>query len=525
MAREIAGRLRVKGNLKTFASLSVGGAGGDTDVDLPLARDGQGRLYVPGTSLAGPMRAWVHRAFGPDAAGALFGFQAGDRGHAARAFVEDALIDLGGADAAVEVRDGIGIERCTGATARRIKYNRAILPPGTGFPLAMTVELPGAVKSDLRNVVGHLLAALEGGEVGFGAARTRGFGDVKLHDTRVIDEDWGSKKGLLALLDDKVGGVEVQTADLVVRDGIQPAVAPRIVFSVDSKSVGALMVKSGLEGIAVDALPLAGPTGTGTWALLLPGSGIKGALRFQAERIVRTLLHRDAPGPVGTPEAFLAAVQVPLVEHLFGAGKPPDAKKSAAKSSPKPGTTSPPGKGALSVADCHGTRSFTAAQWTAVVSAETGEGLAKALGSETRDASMEQAHHVGADRWTGGAAENILFSALEPLGESWGPLQLTLDLDRLPKELHLPAVALMLLLLRDLAGERIPFGYGSNRGLGSLKATGFVLNGRGLDGGLAGLAGKHTVGTDLAGLAPETLKALDEAWKAWVKSVPREVAG
>ena len=54
MARLINTRIKVDGFLVTQGPMSVGGMGADTEVDMALARDGQNRLYVPGTSLAGP---------------------------------------------------------------------------------------------------------------------------------------------------------------------------------------------------------------------------------------------------------------------------------------------------------------------------------------------------------------------------------------------------------------------------------------------------------------------------------------
>src|SRR5216117_3113234 len=58
MARNITGRLILRGTLVARTPLHVGGLGEDVDTDLPLARDGAGRLYAPGTSLAGALRQW-----------------------------------------------------------------------------------------------------------------------------------------------------------------------------------------------------------------------------------------------------------------------------------------------------------------------------------------------------------------------------------------------------------------------------------------------------------------------------------
>lgn len=80
----------------------------------------------------------------------------------------------------------------------------------------------------------------------------------------------------------------------------------------------------------------------------------------------------------------------------------------------------------------------------------------------------QQAYHVAIDRWTGGAAETMLYSGLEPFGIQWEKLRLTLDLNRIPEEEMLVAIAFMLIIIRDLSNNRIPLGYGVNRGYGSI---------------------------------------------------------
>src|SRR5262245_39483468 len=63
MARDIKGRIILRGTLVARTPLHVGGLGDDVDTDLPLARDGAGRLYAPGTSLAGALRQWCVEQF------------------------------------------------------------------------------------------------------------------------------------------------------------------------------------------------------------------------------------------------------------------------------------------------------------------------------------------------------------------------------------------------------------------------------------------------------------------------------
>src|SRR5690348_4601656 len=122
MARETTSRFRLRGTLIAKTPLHVGGHGDDVDTDLPLARDGAGELYAPGTSLAGALRQWCERAFGRDAVNRHWGYQDGEEGHASYVVVEDVPMNES-ASVIVEVRDGVGIDRRRGAAAENVKYD------------------------------------------------------------------------------------------------------------------------------------------------------------------------------------------------------------------------------------------------------------------------------------------------------------------------------------------------------------------------------------------------------------------
>ncbi|MDV7398814.1 hypothetical protein RZS08_45830, partial [Arthrospira platensis SPKY1] len=79
---------------------------------------------------------------------------------------------------------------------------------------------------------------------------------------------------------------------------------------------------------------------------------------------------------------------------------------------------------------------------------------------------LQPAMHVAVDRWTGGAADGMLYSVLEPIGVEWEAIGLQVDLARLNKyheDLLQPVIALLLFVWRDFANRKIPIGYGTNR--------------------------------------------------------------
>lgn len=496
MPRDLIERWRVDGTLVARTAVHVGGMAGDPDTDLPLALDGANRWSVPGTSLAGAFRAWWDAAFGLTATECLWGMApkkaAGpDEGWASFILVADAPLDVPGG--AVELRDGVGIDRNHGTAADRIKHDRAVLPAGTTLALSITIEV--ALEDDrarIEAMLAHFLDALIDGRIPLGAARTRGLGRValKADGLCIRRQALKDRTGILETL--RTGGARL-ALDALNRDGATPLPQRRLRMKLAWRPLGPIMSRAAIEGLTVDVLPLVGREGE-TIRPLLTGAGVKGVLRAQAERIVRTLL--DLPPSAG---GFLDQVRVPLVRALFGdTGEPADLRL---------------GRGALSVEDCYADWKTDAAGWQAI--AATGQA-----------AGWKPAHHVAIDRWTGGAADGLLFSVLEPQDLAWRPILIELDLGRLDQKEMLAAVSLLLLVLDDLAAGRLPLGFAGNRGMGALAVeridtdTGAVspddtdalvkavlgsLNGMTLNGGV------------LRHIAKEHHDRLRPAWQRWIE--------
>jgi hypothetical protein len=146
--------------------------------------------------------------------------------------------------------------------------------------------------------------------------------------------------------------------------------------------------------------------------------------------------------------------------------------------------TSLPGRGALSVRDCLGTA-----------------------------AAERVITHVAIDRWTGGAAENLLFSVQEPVSADWQPIRMSLDVGRAGSpadEDGGQALALLLLVLRDLADGWLALGFGGTRGRGSVRVSRVAFTGDGLTGVWAGLPGRT-----LAEVIDDPPDGVRRAFAAW----------
>ncbi len=528
MARNVAGRLLVAGTLVADTPWHVGGAEEDVATDLPLARNGRGRYYLPGTSMAGVVRAWLEDAFwdNRDQILAICGFQERDDGHASFLMVDD--IELPPCvQRQIETRDGVGINRKLGTAHEGVLFNRAIVPRGAECALKFAVEVPS--DKDWPHVLGffgHLLAALQRGEIRLGAARSRGMGRVRLKgEPKVLRQGLDTREAILALVAAREGcGSPLSIAQMIGNaDSPRPRARPRLVLNLDWTPLAPVMVNLGVEGLVADSMPLVSLS-AGRVAATLPGSSIKGALRCRAEQIVRTVLNLPPLDRFTTSEDFLKMIEAPLVTALFGEGGKPDEstrKLPGEKPEVDPCARPEPGLAALWVDDVYARTTICVKQWASILQARDSRTLLARL-KKAGLPDWTPAYHVAVDRWTGGAADGALFSVLEPWSLGWEPIRLTVDLRRLKDDERLPALALLFLTLGDLASPEmpsIPLGYGTNRGMGDIRVDRLNIEVIDVEVELRPLENYWLPGEDLARIMlPEELReALTWAWFCWIE--------
>lgn len=392
MTLPVGVRHEVCGTLVCRSAVHVGSGRESALADLAVVRDGLDRPLLPGTGLAGALRAYLGAApplpgeepapatngsgttvapgtiedlFGfveerpptsPDAASGRGGSRTGAgwsrQGAPALIRVDDAL--LVGPLLAPGTRDGVGIDRRTGAAAAGFLYEKEFLPAGTRFSFRLVADEPPRGDPRVWQAVERLVGALLAGAVPVGAGRTAGLGRIVLEDVTVRRADLSGPEGLVAWL---TGGAVLDPAP-----SFGTPADPALTVTVHWEPVGPLLVKDSLEGTAVDALPLTARDAAGRVRLLLPGSSVKGVLRSHAERIVRTLRGQDAPGSL---RRTLESERLPGVVGLFGAG-PRNGTPTGPGEAPDP---DPGRRGALEVEDCHSLGHVSAEDWDTVLAA------------------------------------------------------------------------------------------------------------------------------------------------------------
>ena len=458
MSRTIVGKVWVRGDLVAQTPISVGGLGAGEHVDLDVAVDGSGKLYIPGTSLAGPMRAWLSKNVEPEAmVDELFGFieQTEDKGQASSLFIEDSPAR----GSVRERRHGIALREDTGTVADGFFYTRGLLPRGTRFLLEMELDIDKSPEPGTEHPAGALaplLRALCAGEIRFGACKTRGMGELRLENLRVdyydFAKDTEEAPDLVRWL--AAGDPSEDRGSLGLEQELKelecfgtPKRKERHLFEVlvHWRALSPVMVKAGRDGVETDMLPLmsgvAGAKGAaGSIAPVLPGSSVKGALRAQTRRILHTLFDPKGENISDKPE-YLG-----LLDALFGSTE---------------------WAGRLSVDDVYYRRE-----------APVSPGAWLKEDVDALNAVTERHQHVAIDRFTGGASEGALYSARPVKRDEggkksgWEPIRLALDLSDFPEAEGRAALALLKLLIRDLRDGYVPIGFGSRRGMGEITVEG-----------------------------------------------------
>jgi CRISPR-associated RAMP protein (TIGR02581 family) len=194
--------------------IGVGKSADLTGSDQPVLRDRSGRPLVPGSSLRGVLRAGIEsfcnslglhtvRALGQEAPSAapdgftkrwreldlvkrLFGAAAEERGgfsYGSRLQISDALCQE---EVAVELRDGVGIDRDTRTASGGVKYDLEVVPAGTRFAGRIRFKNPAGYELGL---LAQALWMLDQGLLLLGGKSARGLGwvEVEVGMPRTID--------------------------------------------------------------------------------------------------------------------------------------------------------------------------------------------------------------------------------------------------------------------------------------------------------------------------------------------------
>lgn len=413
-ARKLIERIVVETELVLQTPAHFGNGDGNEIIDMPLLPDpleGKSPLLT-GASIAGALRSYLQTvssgyevAQETHAVTCLFGGSKGDEeGEQSPLIIDDAL----GADAGVELRDGVGINSQSRTSEHGRLFNLEAWQAGTTFALRfeLVIREPDNTEA-LKQALATALLGLEEGEIALGARKRRGYGKVAVSGWRVKQYNLTKPEGLIEWLEH--GHERLSTA---AKSSIAEALGVSLdgqadarcyfdmsaTFSLDS----ALLIRSG-KGQAQhspDAVHLHSRQANREVHPVLSGTSLAGALRARALKISNTL-----------------GLEASLIGDLFG--KTEKASRVSIQET--------------------------------VIENPTNSELVQ--------------NRVSIDRFTGGALDTALFNEQPIFGGEATKVRLVLRLIK-PRNYE---IGLLLLLLKDLWTSDLPLGGTSSIGRGRLK--------------------------------------------------------
>ncbi len=295
MNREsIIGKVLLKGKLVLRSPLLIGsGVERDgNDVDTQILRDKAGVPFIPGTSIAGVIRATLSNKV----ENAFFGGEVslpgdGKKGTEVQSAVN--IDDIFLHDAKVVLRDGVAIDNMRGVAVEERKYDYELVERGAEGDFCAEITLRGYHKElfgDYLPKVVHKLA--EGVATGFrvGAMTAKGFGHVQVEELALDYYNFTKKDDALAWLAPDRGKASLHEENL---KGKENAALTESNFVVDADFAlkGSVIVKdtdvppdkqrgdSPVHAVMKESLD----------DYLIPGPSVKGAMRHCAARILEQL--------------------------------------------------------------------------------------------------------------------------------------------------------------------------------------------------------------------------------------------
>lgn len=428
-------RIVIQGVLVLDTPAHFGNGDSSALTDMPILRDPVDHSPVlTGSSIAGALRARLAQQ-SDILAGRLFGKLNNTRADESAIVVYDAR----GASVQTELRDQVRIDPATRTVDGNGKFDMEVIPAGACFQLRFDVLLM-ADEKDLLPALGFALAGLqsktitlpdgktsvvEGGSIGLGKRKSRGFGRCHVQGWQVRRLNMRRSDDLVAWIRDDVTGA-TPVADICDAFG-KSQLSEEKTFTIWAEFAlqGSLLIRSegalGGEANSPDLVPLKSQRG-GKAVPVISGTSLAGVLRGRALRIAKTFNTQMA-------EAF--------VESMFGSAKTSERERGGEE--------------------------------------DTSHISRLRVSESVIDQPLEMVHtRVKIDRFTGGAYPSGLFSEQPVFAGADGKTRtrLTLTLSE-PTEAR---IGLLLLLLKDLWTGDLPIGGESSVGRGRLKGVQATLS-------------------------------------------------
>ena len=203
-------RYFIKGVLTLQSPMII--ANGENEIaDLQIVRDWDNNIFIPATTLAGNIRhILAEYAKNDKIVEKYFGSADDESGHSLFSFFDANGIG----DITTDIRDGVKLDNLTKTTEDGSKYDYEIINESNKFNYRMEVVSRNSDNNELEAITNKIIKLLENEELRIGAKTSRGFGKIKLSDTKIqkidivaeqqkwIDFDWEKLDGKYQLNSD-----------------------------------------------------------------------------------------------------------------------------------------------------------------------------------------------------------------------------------------------------------------------------------------------------------------------------------
>ena len=442
----------------------IGAGWGDGMADVTFVADAHGWPALPGSSLAGVLRALYQERHGVHAAEALFGFQRRQEGAGSRLAVSWGCLHNANnmpvegrscpSDAVLAnaqsptVRDHVRLT-CRGAADAENagKFDEHAVAAGHRFTFEL--ELSGTEEDAVA--WGHLMKVLCMPGLRLGGKTRRGFGAFKFvslasrtFDLRKDFEDYA--KHPVALGTSSAVLKKISLPEETSGAQVELSVRPRGFWMFGGGEDSGTKEEADMAPVRDRRVIWTNKNGAVEGSvqedvLVIPASGVKGALAHRVAFHYNALAGRFADEKSREELQALCGEENPAVRELFGYCK---------------------GRRKVSVGgEGEGEEALREA-------GQRGRVVLDDLYLE-REPESQVVHHVGIDRFTGGARDQVLFSE-RPLWQG-DPLTWKISVTGKLAEMDPKIVKAFHLALRDLVEGRLQVGAGSGRGLGYFEGT------------------------------------------------------
>lgn len=309
----------ITGKLKALTGIHIGSGDSTEITDSPIHRNVEGEIIIPGTAIAGSLRTLAtriapHMGFNEcivldktkmnkfcdcpvcELFGSINPDDNSERGSASKIWIYNAILEN---EINPSIRDGVGIDRETksASSKKRAKYDFETVPKGSEF--TFQIDIQNDVDKIKENILASVLTEWENGRCYLGGMASRGMGKMQLIDTKASTIDLSSIKNLMTFLKHDEPLKSANEEEGWLKNKAEEArklikyYANNIFLFNSFIQIDFILNFNG--GYVINDILKATQSGFDFCPkkegneFILPGSSLRGILRFQAEKIARSL--------------------------------------------------------------------------------------------------------------------------------------------------------------------------------------------------------------------------------------------